>query len=374
VAENKIRILHIVDSLNVGGMENGIINITKNLDKNRFKTYIACMSEIGVLAQRLSDQDAELIDLRLKEGICLNNILKIRKLVIKNNIDVVFSHNFAAGINTIIATLLTKNVKVIHGEHGRIKLEKFKRRLIISKYMVKFVSKILYVSQDLANYCEEELHFPKLKREVIINGVDSKRFSPEKLDEKIRHNLGIAENDFVIGMVGRFFPLKNHQLLIKILPNLLKISPNIKILFIGDGSERLKMEKLSSELNIDKHILFIGNQVDIEYYYPLMNVHVLPSIGEGTSNVILEAMSSGRAVVATNIKEIAAIINKEYGFLFIENDEKDLIKKLKRLIEEENLCKNMGMKARETILNNYSITKMSEAYSRLFTSLVKNNI
>ncbi len=374
--KKKIKIMHIQDSLNIGGMENGIINIANSLDPDIFESQMCCLTDRGAFADRLDPDKTKVYVMNQNDGIKIKHFLEIKELLINHSIDIVHTHNFAAGFKGIIAAYLAKIPAVIHGEHGSIQWEFALRRRFLSYLLSKFTDKIIYVSQGLEDYCTKKLFYPKKKGKVIINGVDDNRFRKKNNIEFKKKEFGLKSDTFVIGMVGRLVPFKNHKFVLQVLSKIKKDIDDVILILVGDGRERNKLEKMCDQLGIQNSVILTGNRSDMDDIYSIFDIFVLPSFnGEGTSNVILEAMITGIPVLASDVPGNNKLIyNSENGFLFDPTNLSQLESLVRDFIKDASLKKSFGLKAKEYAKKHFVFKTMVESYSKIYLDLYKRNL
>ncbi len=180
---------------------------------------------------------------------------------------------------------------------------------------------------------------------VIPNGVDLSKFTVNKTKIDIRHELNIPLDKTILITVGRLYPVKGVEFLIKSINLLKETHDDFKLLIIGDGSERNNLERLSEELNIKDYIEFRGRvpNEEIPLYLKASDIFVLPSLSEGFPNALLEAMASGLPVIATNIRGLDEIIEDGInGFLVNPKSPEEIANKLNHIIQDNSLSKSFS--------------------------------
>lgn len=262
-------------------------------------------------------------------------------------------------------------------EYGDVATSKRTWRGRIKLWLLKkSVQKFIVTNQEM----KDELLTQGFRAEVIEcipNGVDTDEFVPlKKCDvENIKKEMGLEGKRFVV-FIGRLEPQKNVSTLIKAWAELKDEFPHI-LLIIGEGSARDHLRDLVKVWNMEERVIFIGkvSPKEISRYHQLADLFVLPSLSEGISNSLLEAMSCGQAVLATSIGGNYDVIEDEVdGLLFSPGDACDLSRKLVRLLQDEEKRELLGRKAREKVVKRYSLYFVASRYSELYRSFTENGV
>lgn len=371
----KIKVMHIVESLDVGGMENGVVNLSNNIDTDKFELSICCVKEIGELARRIDRSRTRIFELNAKGGKQLSLILKMRKLIKDNKIDILHTHGWGArSLIGIIGARLACVPKCINGEHGTLHIDK-KSQLCIQKALIHLVDGTLSVSEGLKNKLINYLNYRPEQITVISNGVDIQRFCNSYDNAALIHSLGATKSDFIISVVGSLRPLKNQEVVCKAIKLLSDNGiKNVKLLLIGDGVDRKRLQDLVLELGIESNVKFLGKRHDVPELLSISNVLVLPSFSEyeGMSNAVLEGMASRTAVISTrSVGSTELISDGETGLFFKDNDHKNLAEKINLLRENEVLRNKIVGNAIERISADYSISRMVKDYENYYLRLMR---
>jgi glycosyltransferase involved in cell wall biosynthesis len=218
-------------------------------------------------------------------------------------------------------------------------------------------------------WLKQTVHIPNNKVTFIPNGVDTDRFCPGR-DVELRSKLGIREDEFVVGAIGRLDPVKNHEGLIGAVQLLQESGYPIRLVIVGDGPLRQKIE-LSAEASLrNPRALLLGYRSDVERLYRVFDVFVLNSFAEGMSNTLLEAMASGLPIVSTavggNVELVADAIR---GSLILPGDSASLRRALEQIMHSQGIRESFGTNARTFVLEKFSIQRMIERYTALYESV-----
>jgi len=357
----KVRIVHIVHSFGTGGMEKGIATIIQN-GSNIFEHVIVCLSKSGE-SRQLLPPGIQLYELHKTAGNSLRFIIKLSNLLKRLGPCIIHTRNWS-GMDGIIAARLAGNSSVIHGEHGWDTGDTNglnKKRIFVRRFLSRCVYEYICVSKDMEKWLKEKVRVGKRVTQ-IYNGVDIQPFTTENTDNKLRLSLGLADNEIVFGIVARLDPIKNHVLLFQAFDKIKKDYPNTRLLVIGDGPGKKRLESLAGE-----KVQFLGNRADVPEVLRMLDIFVLSSLNEGISNTILEAMATGLPVVATNVGGNSELVEHGVTGLLVEsNDLGGLTSALKFYLDNNNLRSLHGKMARVRARNDFSIQAMVNAYEKVY--------
>ena len=210
---------------------------------------------------------------------------------------------------------------------------------------------------------------------MIYNGVDVnkflKDFSKEERDN-LKDSFGIKKDYSVIGMISRFTPDKGHDTLLYGLREILKEKPNVQLALVGEGDKKRDIANLSQRLNISDNVLFIKPQLNTVDVLAVMDVFMFtPARREGLGLVVLEALASGKPVVATDIGGISSIIeNNVNGFLVKPSEPKLLAGPVLRLLNDKALYARMAASGREVVIRKFSINEMADKTEKVYMEVI----
>jgi glycosyltransferase involved in cell wall biosynthesis len=358
-----------------GGMENGIANICRNLPRETFNFHVCCLRGGGTFADRLP-ATAQLYILNKKPGFSFSCIRMLRQTILRIKPDIIHTHNLGPLIYTFIASFFGRSWQIIHGEHAELTPgELVIRRKFARKFMYKGCCCIHAVSAQLHNNLIE-LGFPKNDICTILNGVDTNLFFPPDNKRTAKKHLeiaGLSPDDLVIGSVGRFGTFKRHALLLAAFDDFASLHDNVMLVLAGDdGPRKSEVLKKISQCKYSNRIHWIGFQKNIVPFYQGIDLLVAPSINEGMSNAILEAMACGTPVLANTACGNSEILaESEGGTLASMKSASMLTQLLCAQYENRNCLATKGIAARKTVSTRFSIEKMTAKYSNLYLRVAR---
>ena len=363
----KKRIAHITFDMQMGGAEQVIYNLIENSDHSKYEISIICLDQpVGTYGRQLKKQGYELISFDRKPGFDFQIIRKIRQYIKNEDIRVLHCHQYTPFIYGTLASLFTKT-KIIFTEHGRFYPDKRRlKRVLINPVLNLVTDYVTAISAATRIALIDNENFPREKIKLVYNGINASSFRRSPYS-KLKKDLRIAEDAFLLGTVARLDPIKNQKIMIKALKNIHKTYPDTYLIILGDGPERENLQALTEELGLISRVIFTGFKTDTARYYSIMDIFLLTSFSEGTAMTLLEAMASELPCVVTNVggnPEI--IINSENGFVIPSNDEQALAKSIITLLGNSELRKKMGRAGRAIFEKKFTVDRMVSAYESMY--------
>jgi sugar transferase (PEP-CTERM/EpsH1 system associated) len=363
-----IRILHVLHAFSAGGLENGIVNII-NRSPEHLVHELCLLSKSGEFLDRLA-RPVAVHEMHKKNGNGLRIILELRKLFQTRDVDIVHTRNWAA-FDAVIAACLTSKPVLIHGEHGRDISDpegQVYRRNLARRVLAFRARKFVAVSKDLYTWLKQSVGIPASKLAFIPNGVDTDRFAPGR-DCQLRTELGIGEDEFVVGAIGRLDPVKNHQGLIRAVQRLQQWGHTVRLVIVGDGPLRREVEGCALASLSASKALVLGYRADVERLYRVFDTFVLNSVAEGMSNTLLEAMASGLPIVCTAAGgNMELVADKQTGLVVAASDDDALARAIEKYLNSPQDRRAHADNARQFALANCSIGRMIDQYTALYES------
>jgi glycosyltransferase involved in cell wall biosynthesis len=336
-----VKVLELIDGGFLGGGQTHILSIAGNIDKKKYDLTIAASPE-GEFRNVAEEKGFGFEGIKLPKIYRTKYLKQLAELVWENNYDIIHSHGGVAGMYARFLKKKYPNFKIIHTIHGihYINSGNFLRNFLtktIEQYLVPFTDKFICVS-DHDFKTAWKLKIIDGSRTVIIkNGISLDRFGRKAKDKALIKKLGIGEGDLIIGNISRFDYQKNQRQIIRISRSILENNKNVKFLLIGNGKYLEKCKEMVSGFfpgSKDKFI-FTGEVQNVEDYYPLIDIFVFPSLWEGFSITLLEALASSRCIAAGDIEPNKEIIkNGINGILFNTNDDGSFLNAVQNLVDD----------------------------------------
>jgi sugar transferase (PEP-CTERM/EpsH1 system associated) len=355
-----IKVLHVVLSLQVGGLEKFVLDLVDKY-KTNINSVIVCLEGKGELAQLLDN--IKIIELEKASGLSLKIVMQLVALVKKLDIDIIHTHNPGPHYYGAITGFLT-GCPVIHTKHGRNR-PTVKKKVWLNRIFSFFTEKIVAVSQNAADVCLDVEKIPLSKLVVILNGIDTSTFRPVQNDN-VNELLPVR-----IGIVARLSWEKDHSTLLNACKLLADKNSFFHLEIIGDGPLRDTLEGTAGTLGLDKFVSFSGMRHDVPELLRQLDIFVLSSTTEGISLTLLEAMATELPVVATNVGgNPEVVLDGETGYIVPSQNPEEMANKLLLLINDKKLRQQMGFKGRERVIENFSIIETARKYEALYREVL----
>lgn len=297
VKRNKV--LHIVGGMDVGGTETMLMNLYRKVYKEIQFDFVSYYHREGYYDEEIKKLGGRIIKLDPPSEVgvmkSIINLVKIMKN--EGEYSVVHAHTlFNCGVGVLAAKLAGVKVRISHAHTTKDYSKSLIRRLYISitKGLIKGFSTNFLSCSDAAG--EYLFGYNTLKDErysKLPNYIDYERFINNEGSSCIRKKLGIDNDDILIGNIGRFIHAKNHNFLINLMSNLVRINPKFKCILVGDGDLRDIIEEKIKNLNLENNIYLLGIRDDVNNILKEIDIFILPSTYEGLGLVLLEAQASG---------------------------------------------------------------------------------
>ncbi len=362
-------LLHLSISLDIGGLENLILNLCQRIDRRRYRPIVCCLSDGLGLQREFEELGIPAFSIPKREGFDWCLIPSIVSLLRRERVDILHTHNACPYLYGTIAGTWAGVRTLVHTEHSNIERE-HGGLWRAEKYLSYLAYPIIADSKNVADTLVHEQSVHPRRVRVILNGIDVQRFRPSPPNRQLQQELGIRETDRVIGIVARLVPVKNHEVLFSSFAMLCSMRPNLRLLVVGDGPLRRELEKRAQALGISNRVVFAGNQRDIPGYLSLMDVFVLSSISEGLPLTLLEAMAAGIPVVCTRVGGIPEVIRHGVNGLLAASDaHEELGERCLQLLDDPLFARSLAKKAREEVIRKYSLRAMTRAYEAVYNHM-----
>ncbi len=366
-------IAHVVYHFGTGGLENGLVNLINRLPRERFRHAIISLTDHTGFRARIERDDVAFFDLGKPPGHSLGWLWRLYRLLREIKPDLIHTRNLNAVEAQFVATLAGVPAR-LHGEHGRdvfdLEGKNWKYNLL-RRAARPLVRHYTCVSRDLAKWLRDAIGVAPTRLTQIYNGVDSDKFHPRGAT---RPETG-PENFLrgatcVVGSIGRMVAVKDYATLARAFIQFCRRADDPagpRLLIVGDGPAHAECQALLDQAGLSGQIWLPGNRDDTAELLRVMDVFVLPSLGEGISNTILEAMSSGLPIIATAVggnPELVAV--GDNGALFAPGDDGALARALLDYAADPERRLREGAAARRRIERDFSLARMAAAYQAVY--------
>jgi len=366
----RIRVLHIVNNLNYGGMERVIADLVRGTDPSRFDKHILALSYLGRFAEGLE----RVATLHVAATMSRGSFVWPRALASQIRSiapDVVHTHS-GVWYKASLATRLAGVRRLIHTEHGRPIPDSWQRKLV-ERLAGKRTDLLVAVSAPLAAYHRSEWIVPERhKIRMILNGIDTDAYRPRPDPGTLRRDLGLDATTPILGSIGRFQTIKGYDIMIeafRILRETCAPGLNPVLVLAGEGPQRHHLETLVDSYGLRDAIRFLGWRDDVHDLHATFTLFTLSSRSEGTSVSLLEAMSAGLCPVVTNVGGNADVLGKELRHRLVPSEDPTALAGAWKHALQDGVRRDVDAQtARQRVEIDFSLDAMVRSYERLYTA------
>jgi sugar transferase (PEP-CTERM/EpsH1 system associated) len=372
-------IAHVMHRFDVGGLENGIVNLINLMPSDAYRHVVISLTTITDFRKRIVRDDVEFIALEKPPGHALWIYPQLFKLFRKLRPAIVHSRNLAA-LEVVVPAWAAGVPVRIHGEHGRDvgDLDGSNRKYQWMRRIYRpFVTHYIALSRDLADYLTCKIGVPVEKLTQIYNGVDAGRFYGVETGAHVAGCPFRNPEHWIVGTVGRMQAVKDQTTLAQAFIRALEIEPELKsrlrLVMVGEGPLRLPVQAMLDRAGVSDLAWLAGERSDVPEVMRGLNCFVLPSLAEGISNTILEAMASGLPVIATQVGGSAdLVVDGKTGELVPAADAECMAQSIVRLSKDTDRARVMGRAGRSEVERRFSMGAMLEAYKGVYDKLLSS--
>jgi sugar transferase (PEP-CTERM/EpsH1 system associated) len=365
----RFRIIHVLHRMGAGGTELALRKIVAGLGPDRFE-HIICT--VAPIPENELTGNARFISLERTGKKTGSLVAGLARIFLREKPDVVHSRNWGA-IEAVMAARLARVPRVIHSEHGRdintMHGDPLRRR-VFRHICYSLANEVFAVSNELRQHYARQVGVSPRKIKVIPNGVDVTRFCPDAMTRyRLRSLMEVTEQEIVLGTIGRLDPIKDHATLLLAAEQIIAAGVPLKVVIVGDGPERGRLQTAIEASPALRHRAILAGESNApEDWLNALDVFTLPSLSEGMSNTILEAMATGLPSVVTTVGANPDLVDDgKTGFLFKPRDAKALADRVITLAHQGSLRYELGGHARRKVELEFSLQRMMENYLNLYT-------
>lgn len=364
-----IRVLHVVVSLDAGGMERVLIRAARRLVPRGFDISVCGLERRGALAETFPAPE-RVVTLDKPPGRSLGTIWRLHRLLRQTRPDVVHTHNLGPLIYAAAASGFGRLCPILHGEHCQLLCEDLgSPRLRLRRLLYGSCRKIHTVSEESRRELLD-LGVSAARVVAVVNGVDTVAFAPGNRSAA-RQRLGLPDGGLCVAISARFERRKRHDLLIAAVARLVAQGQDLRLLLAGDGALRPELEALARASGAASRLCFLGFREDVLTVYQAADLAVLPSTGEGLSNAILEAMACGIPVLCHASCGCAEAVDDGVDGWVRKIDTADaLAAAMESLLGNSERLRAMGCAARDKMVERFDFEQTVAGYERVYRDIV----
>jgi glycosyltransferase involved in cell wall biosynthesis len=362
---NPVGVLHLIDSLDIGGAERAAVNLVNCLPRDRYHPYLCMTRRSGSLLNSVHS-DVTLLDLARRSRFDLAALGVIKAFVRKHKIRILHAHGPAVFFSKVVAMCVPGTILIWHAHYGGLDSQNVKSLL----YRVACAgATIITVNENLATWARKRLHVPPGRVHYLQNFVEKPR-------SDFVHSGLPGEAGFRIAYVANIRAEKDHVTLLRAFKFVLEKHPRAHLLLVGSPSDREYYElvcKCVAEFGLSKSVSFLGPVEDVYSVLKACDIGVLSSAIEGLPMALLEYGIAGLPTVATRVGQCAQVLNNGHaGILVNSRSARDLARALEHLLAFPERRRSFGAMFREHVEQNYSSTAVVAKLSRIYENLLSS--
>ncbi len=382
--ERRIRIALVTYSFDCGGIERSIAYLASYLPIERFEPIIVSLTSNGPAARWLT-RAVPVLELHKPPRNDARIVARLSRVLAQHRAHIVHSHNWGTLVETAVARRLSGTPVHVHSERGTVlgtldrSSYRARARAIAMRAVLAQVDAVVSNAAATAARVHRACGYPIRKIHIIPNGLPcplaASNGTREQLRRRVRQQLRIAPDTFVVGTVARLDPVKHLTMLIEAVARVRDREPRVEAVIVGDGPERDRLERTAQNLAIADRVHFVGYQADTGPYYAAMDAYANTSLSEGMSQAIVEAMSVGLPIVATPAGDTPRLIggSPPCGLLVPHGDVDQLADALRQLATRPEWRRRLGDAAVARYRSAHDLRTMIQRYVELYERLVASN-
>ena len=379
--DNRPLVLHVMYRFDTGGLENGIVNLINHMPSEVYRHAVLALTEVTDFSRRVQRSDVKFISLRKPPGHGVWQYVKLFKLFRQLRPAIVHSRNLAALEVQVPAWAAGVPVR-IHGEHGRDVGDLDGSNMTyqrVRRFYKPFVGHYMALSRDLDEYLVNKVRVRQEKITQAYNGVDSERFFPAQGGPQPIDGCPFDPSQhWLVGTVGRMRTVKDQVTLahafVQTLASAPELRTRVRLVMVGEGPLRAHSLSILEAAGIAHLAWLPGERSDVASVMRGLHAFALPSLAEGISNTILEAMASGLPVIATAVGGNAdLVVHGQTGYIVPSADPQAMADSLITLASNPIQTRSMGEGGRHRVQANFSLRSMVSTYQSVYDQQLKLN-
>jgi len=364
--DERIRVMYVIWSLQMGGAERVVADLARSLDRRRFQPLVCCLNFKGGLAEGLEAEGIPVFALDKGRGLDFRIVPRLVRLMRRERVDVVHTHLWTSSFWGRVSAALARVPVVVVTEHNLDTWRRF-HHFLADRLLGAFTDDWLFVSQEVETFYRERLGLAADRGHRVYNGVDLAPFDPPRDQAAARVRLGLPGPGPVIGTVGRLEERKGHRYFLEAMVRVLARFPQARGILVGEGKERPALEARCRELGLTGKVLLPGFCPDLADAFAALDVFVLPSLMEGHPLAALEAMAARRPVVATAVGGTAEAVQEgTTACLVPPADPERLAEAILGLLADPARAAEMGRAGRAWLEQRFSLPATVRANEEIY--------
>jgi glycosyltransferase involved in cell wall biosynthesis len=359
-------VLHMSSSSGPGGAETLLASVASGLDASRYRSVV-CLFRDGWLRERCQELGLETHIIPMRGMLDLGWLRRFGRLVHERGVGLIHAHEFGANTYGTLVGCLAR-IPVVATVHGRgYYADRARRRLAYR--VVSRAAVMVAVSEDVKRFIVERTGTSPARVRVIHNGIGAATPTSPGETARVRADLGIRDGESVVIVVGSLYDVKGHRYLLEAAPSILTACPSTVFLVVGRGHCEMALREQAKTLGIDDRVRFLGFRRDVPALLAIADVFALPSLSEGLSIAILEAMAAAKPVVTTAVGgNPELVLDGETGLLVESADSRRLAAALTRVLTDPPEARRLGENGQRRVMSRFTRAAMVRAYEAIYES------
>ena len=370
-----INVLECIRQGQIGGGESHLLSLMENIDRSKFHPVVLSFTD-GPMVERLRAMGIETEVIYTEKPFDISKWGRVKKFIKSHNIDIVHAHGTRANSNVLWASrsLGLPVAYTVHGWSFHQDQSFLVRtlRTLGEKYLTR--KSTVNISVSASNQQSGKEVIPSFESIVINNGIDQKKFNRDNHFADIRKELGLSAETILVLFIARFTSHKQPLRLIEAFEKAQKELPGMHLLLVGEGDQRPEAVKMVGEMKLQDRISLWPFRLDVPDILAAADIFVLPSLWEGLPIGLLEAMSMGKAVLATRVDGTKEVVQNGRNGILVETTDlvNDLSSALVRLAGDASLRKELGQHAMETVNERFNAAVMTRSIEAVYQNMFDN--
>lgn len=366
-------ICHVLHTLSVGGAEVLAAEYARHSQPD-YRVAFACLDGIGPLGETLRGEGFPLEVLGRRSGFDLGCSRRLRQFLRRENVALVHAHQYAPFFYTALSRWPWGGVPILFMEHGRDYPDYPRpKRKFANRFLLRRCDRVVAVGECVRQALIDNEGLPAERIEVVYNGVDVRRYDPQRRErDVVRRELGLAADATVIMQVARLNRLKDHGTALRAMAQVAAQDPQARLVLVGDGEERPAIEQLIAELSLGSQVLILGTRRDVPRVLQAADQFLLSSITEGIALTLIEAMATGLPIVATQVGGNGeVVVDGETGYLTPAGDATKMAERILRLARNDAQARQFGMAGQRRAFERFDDRAMHASYQRIYGEMLR---
>jgi glycosyltransferase involved in cell wall biosynthesis len=371
----RLNVLQFLTVFGIGGTERQVLNLVQGLDTSRFGVEVACLRRFGALLPEMEATGVPITEYKttsLYNHVAVWNQMRFVHHLRKRKVGIVHAYGFHSNVFAIPPARLAGAAAVLAsirdtGEH----LTPMQRR--VEKLFCRIADCVVTNAEAVRNRLTREGYNAE-KIVVIHNGIELTRYARKPAELGLHRELGVPSNTPLVAVFARLNELKGIEYFLQAVAGLIGRFNTVRFLIVGDGASRVELERYAAHLGLQQHVVFLGFRLDVPTLLSEISVSVLPTLSEGLSNSLLEAMAASVPVVATKVGGNSEVVQGGVtGILVPPRDADALARAIGQFLEQPSLAAKFGLAGRERVRKQFALERMTQATERLYEGLMERS-